>query len=166
MLEGLFVHYATVSKRLGLAFEEGRIHGVLDGVPLQMSFGTHSVHVTALLRHAAPVDVSIATKGLVEKLKELFGGHGDTIGEPALDAVFVFKTSNPSRLAQLLDPTTRLALLDAAALGLHPAVDSHSIHLRRFSSSAISDDEATIERDFRLAVKLARIISDSFFGQR
>ena len=46
--------------------------------------------------------------------------------------------------------------------GLHPALDAHSVHLRRFSSSALDDGQVKIERDFREAARLARAVSNSF----
>jgi hypothetical protein len=158
----IFASYTAVSKRLGLAFEDGRIHGSVDGVPVQMWFGTHAVHVGALLLRPAPVDLSIATKGLIAKLGDLFGGHGGEIGDPAFDKVFAVKASNVAQVSTLLDPPARIALLEVAAEGLHPAVDAHSIHLRRFSSSALSDSEQVIERDFHEAARLARLLGDSF----
>jgi hypothetical protein len=162
VMASVFAHYTAVSTRLGLAFEDGRIHGAVDGVPLQMWFGMHAVHVGALLRKPAPIDLSVATKGLIDKLGDLFGGHAGEIGDPEFDKVFSIKTSNVAQVAALLDPAARKALLEIAAMGLHPAVDPHSIHLRRFSSSALSDSEQVIERDFREAARLARVIGDSF----
>ena len=64
-MSALFATYTSTSKRLGLAFEDGRIHGVVDGIALQMWFGMHSVHVGALLPRPAPVDLSVAPKTLI-----------------------------------------------------------------------------------------------------
>jgi hypothetical protein len=162
LMGALFTNYAAVSKRLGLAAEHERIHGVLDGVSLQMGFGTHTVHVGALLPRPAPIELSIATRTLIGKLGELFGGHSGQLGDPAFDAVFSVKASSCSRVAALLNPEARHVLLELEKEGLHPAVDAHAIHLRRFSASAISDSEQTIERDFRQAARLARVMSHSF----
>jgi hypothetical protein len=41
-------------------------------------------------------------------------------------------------------------------------VATRTVHLRRFSQSAISDHEQTIERDFREAARLARVLGESF----
>ncbi|CAN5133326.1 hypothetical protein BH09MYX1_BH09MYX1_13570 [soil metagenome] len=162
VMKYVFQHYTAVSARLGLVFEDGRIHGAVDGVSLQMWFGAHSVHVGALLPKPSPVELSIATKGLIEKLGDLFGGHDGEIGDPAFDAVFSIKAPRSAKIAALLDPAARKALLDLAEAGLHPAVDAHSIHLRRFSNGALSDSEEVIERDLREAARLAKVIADSF----
>ncbi|HEY8042519.1 MAG TPA: hypothetical protein VIF15_22110 [Polyangiaceae bacterium] len=161
-MSALFANYTAVSKRLGLAFEDGRIHGMLDGIALQMSFGTYAVHVAALLPRTAPLDLSIATKTLIGKLGDLFGGHSQRIGDPEMDKVFSVKASDVDRVAALLGPEARRALLDLEKEGLHPSVDAHSIHLRRFSASAIDDSQEKIERDFREAARLARVVSDAF----
>jgi len=161
-MASLFSHYTAVSKKLGLAFENGRIHGVVDGVALQMWFGAHSVHTVAVLTRSAPIELGIATKGLVAKVAEVFGSHAGAIGDAAFDAVFRVKASDPARVAALLSPAARTALLQVATEHLHPAVDAHTVHLRRFSQSAISDDEQTIERDFREAARLARVLGESF----
>lgn len=108
------------------------------------------------------VDLSIASKGLIGKLGNLLGGHSGEIGDPEFDKVFSVKASNLAQVAALLDPAARKALLEVAAEGLHPALDPHSIHLRRFSGSAVSDSAQVIERDFREAARLARVIGDSF----
>lgn len=162
VMKAIFASYTTASQRLGLAFEDGRIHGALDGVPVQMWFGTHAVHVGALLPRPAPFDLSVATKTLVSKLGDLFGGHGAGIGDAKFDETFAVKSSNAPRVAELLGDEARRALLDIAAEGLHPAFDAHSVHLRRFSASAASDSVETIERDFREAARLARVLGDSF----
>ena len=162
VMASLFAQYTNVSRRLGLAFEDGRIHGVLDGVPIQMWFGTHSVHTMAMLSQAAPFEIGIATKGLVEKAAELFGSHGGQIGDAAFDKVFRVKGTDPARLAKLLTPEARAALLEIASEDLHPAVDAHTVHLRRFSSGAAFDTEEVIERDFREAVRLARLLGAAF----
>jgi len=162
VMSALFTNYIAVSKRLGLAFESGRIHGVLDGIALQMWFGTYATHVGALLSQAAPVDLSIATKTLVGKLGELFGGHSNQLGDPEFDKAFSVKASNVAQVAALLNAEARKALLEVEKEGLHPAVDAHSVHLRRFSASAIADAEQTIERDFREAARLARLVGNSF----
>lgn len=163
-MEALFVHYAAVSKKLGLTFElkKGRIHGVVDGVPVQMWFGAHSVHTMGILQHPAPIELGIATKGLVAKVAELFGSHAGEIGDPDFDKVFSIKAADLARVASLLDSEARRALLEVASEELHPAVDGHSVHLRRFSGSAISDSEEIIERDFREAARLAVVLGDAF----
>ncbi len=162
VMGALFSHYTAVSKRLGLAFEDGRIHGVVDGVPLQMWFGAHSVHTMAVLLRPAPIELSVATKGLVGKIAEIFGSHAGEIGDAAFDDVFRVKTSDVARVSALLTPAARKALLAVASEDLHPAVDAHSVHLRRFSSSAIDDSEAIIERDFREAARLSRVLGEAF----
>ena len=162
VMAALFTHYTAVSRKLGLAFEDGRIHGVVDGVVVQMWFGAHSVHTMGVLTRAAPIELGVATKGLVAKVGELFGSHSGAIGDAAFDAVFRVKASDPARVAALLSPAARAALLEVASEHLHPAVDAHTVHLRRFTQSAIADDEQTIERDFREAARLARVLGDSF----
>jgi hypothetical protein len=162
VMAALFASYTAVSQKLGLAFENGRIHGVVDGVALQMWFGAHSVHTVAVLTHNAPIELGVATKGLVAKVAEVFGSHSGSIGDAAFDAVFRVKAADTSRVATLLSPAARAALIEVASEHLHPAVDAHTVHLRRFSQSAISDDVQTIERDFREAARLARVLGDSF----
>jgi hypothetical protein len=162
VMSALFANYTAVSERLGLVFEDGRIHGVLDGVALQMSFGTYGVHVGALLPKAGPLELSVATKTLAGRLGELFGGHSQTIGDPEFDKVFSLKTSDARRAGALLGVDARRALLEIEKEGLHPSVDAHSVHLRRFSASAIADSQAKIERDFREVVRLARVVSAAF----
>jgi hypothetical protein len=157
-------NYKTVSERLGLTIQDGRIHGVIDGVPIQMWFGAHSTHTGALLPRPAPIDLSIVTKGLISKLGDLFGGHSGGIGDAEFDKVFSVKAADPVRVAGLLDPDARKALLEAAKEGLHPAVDPHSIHLRRFSQGGLADSEQVIERDFHEATRLAKIVGGSFAG--
>jgi hypothetical protein len=161
-MAALFTNYTAVSKRLGLAFEDGRIHGALDGILVQMGFGTYEVHVGALLPRPAPIDLSIATKTLIGKLGELFGGHSGQVGDAEFDAVFSVKATNVERAAALLNSEARQVLLELEREGLHSAVDAHSVHLRRFSASAIADSEQTIERDFRQAARLAQVVSRSF----
>src|SRR5947208_1466823 len=104
VMSALFANYTAVSNRLGLVFENGRIHGIVDGIALQMSFGVHSVHVVALLPKPAPIELSIATKGLIGKLGDLFGGHGAALGDAELDKVFAVKSTKVARGAQLLGP--------------------------------------------------------------
>lgn len=162
VMNALFANYTAVAKKLGLVWEDGRIHGTVDGIALQMSFGTHSVHVTALLPIPAPIDLSVVTKGLIGKLVDLFGSHTDALGDPELDKVFAVKATNISRVATLLGPEARRALLEIEKEGLHPAIDAHAAHLRRFSTSAIDDSQDKIERDFREAARLARAVSNSF----
>jgi hypothetical protein len=162
VMGALFANYSAVSKRLGLVFEDGRIHGVVDGVPLQMWFGTHATHVGALVATPARVDLSIATKTLIGKLGDLFGGHSAGIGDPEFDKTFSVKSSNPAQVAALLDADARRALLELEAEGMHPAIDANSVHLRRWSSSAIADGEEKIEHDFRAAARLARVLGASF----
>jgi hypothetical protein len=162
VMAALFSHYTNVSNKLGLAFEDGRIHGTVDGVPVQMWFGAHSVHTVAMLTRPAPIELGVATKGLVAKVAEVFGSHSGELGDAAFDKVFRVKAADPTRIAALLAPPARTALLEVASEDLHPAVDAHSVHLRRFSGSAVSDSEAVIERDFREAARLARVIGESF----
>src|SRR4051812_17629201 len=130
VMNTVFASYIAVSKRLGLAFENGRIHGAVDGIALQMWFGTYAVHVGGLLPTVAPIDLSIATKGLVVKLGALFGGHVDGIGDVAFDELFVTKSSNTSQVARILSAEARSMMAELAAEGYHPAIDAHSIHLR------------------------------------
>ena len=152
------LRYTAVAQRLGLVWEEGRIHGIA----LQMSFGMHSVHVTALLPTPASIELSVAPKGLIGKLGDLFGGHGEALGDPELDKVFAVKAANVPRVAQLLGADARRALVEIEKQGLHPAIDAHSVHLRRFSTGALDDSQDTVERDFREAARLARAVSHSF----
>jgi len=158
----LLANYKTVSARLGLTVEEERIHGVVNGTPLQVWLGPHTTHIAALLPRAAPMELSIATKGLIEKLGDLFGGHHAGIGDPAFDRVFSVKASDIARVGALINPDARRALLEAEEEGLHPAVDAHTIHLRRFSQGGLADTEELIESDFRATARLARIIGESF----
>lgn len=162
VMNALFANYTAVAHRLGLVWEDERIHGIVDGIALQMSFGMHAVHVTALLPTPASIELSVATKGLIGKLGDLFGGHADALGDPELDKVFAIKASNIVRVAQLLGPEARRALIEIEKEGLHPAIDAHSVHLRRFSTSALDDSQEKIERDFREAARLARAVSSSF----
>ncbi len=155
-------NYKTVSVRLGLVIDDGRIHGIVDGVPIQMWFGPHRTHTGALLSRPASIDVSLATKGLIGKLGELFGGHAAHTGDAELDKVFSLKASDVARAAALFDADARRALLEVAKEGLHPAVDAHSIHLHRFSQGGLADSEQVIERDFHETARLAKIIGDSF----
>lgn len=157
----LLGNYKTVADRLGLSVADFQITGVVDGVPLRMWFGSHSTHVAALLSRPANVEVGIATKGLVTSLKELFGSHSAGIGDANFDNVFSIRATDPSRVAALLDPDARRALLEVASESLHPAVDAHSIHLHRFSQGGV-DNPATIERDFHEAARLSKVISASF----
>jgi hypothetical protein len=166
LLDAVFANYAAVAHRLGLAWDNGRIHGVVDGVSLQMSFGMHAVHVVALLPTPAPLDLSVAPKGLIGKLDALFGGHAGELGDPVFDEVFAVKTSDVARVAALLDPGLRRTLLEIERQGLHPAVDAHAVHLRRFSSSALDDSQQTVEHDFREAARLAQAVSVSFAATR
>ncbi|MGE0790062.1 MAG: hypothetical protein AB7S26_30585 [Sandaracinaceae bacterium] len=155
-------NYKRVADRLGLVIEDGRIHGVLEGVPIQVWFGPHATHIVAMLPRPAQVDVSVATKGLIAKLADLFGSHRDGIGDPAFDKVFAVKASDLTRAAGLLDPAARNALLASEDAGQHPAVDAHSVHLRRFSQGGWGDSEQMIDGDFHAAVRLAKVIGDSF----
>lgn len=162
VMSALFTHYTAVSRKLGLTFEDGRIHGAVDGVPLQMWFGAHSVHTVAVLLRPAPLELSVATKGLVAKVAELFGSHTGELGDADFDRVFRVKTADVARAAALLTPAARKALLEIASEDLHPAVDAHSVHLRRFSHGAVYDDEAVIERDFREAARLSKVLGQAF----
>ena len=67
-----------------------------------------------------------------------------------------------ARVAQLLTPEARQALLQLEADGYHPALDATSIHLRRFSASVASDSEEKVEHDFRAAARLAKVVGASF----
>lgn len=162
MFDVLLGSYKTVSARLGLELEDGGIHGVVDGVPLQMWFGPHATHVGAIVSRPAPFELSVATKSLVGKLGELFRGHSEGIGDAEFDKTFSVKAADPKKVAALLDPDARAALLEIAKQGLHPAVDAHTIHLRRFSQGGLADSESEVERDFRQAARLAKIIGASF----
>jgi hypothetical protein len=162
VMAALFSHYTAVSQKLGLTFEEGRIHGAVDGVAVQMWFGAHSVHTLAVLVRAAPFELGIATKGLVAKAAELFGSHAGEIGDAEFDKVFRVKGADPAKVSALLTADARKALLEVASEELHPAVDAHSVHLRRFSGGAVSDSEIVIERDFREAARLSRVLGQSF----
>ena len=162
VMSAVFANYTAVCNRLGLAFEDGRIHGIVDGIALQMSFGMHAVHVSALLPTPAPIELSVATKGLIAKFGALFGGHAGALGDPELDKIFSVKAADLVRVAQLLGPEARRALVEIEKEGLHPAIDAHSVHLRRFSSSALDDSEDKVARDFREAARLARVVSTSF----
>ncbi len=162
VMNAIFANYTAVSRKLGLVWEDGRIHGVVDGIALQMSFGTHSVHVTAILPQPAAIELSVAPKGLIAKLGDLFGGHADALGDPEFDKVFAVKAAAVTRVGQLLGPEARGVLIEIEKEGLHPSIDAHSIHLRRFSTSALDDSEEKIERDFRAAARLARTVSNSF----
>ncbi len=162
VMKEIFATYTQTSARLGLTFADGRIVGTLDGVPVQMTFGAHSVQVAAFLPTPAPFELSIAARGLVDKLVELFGSHAQGIGDPAFDAVFVVKTASPEKLGALLDSAAKEALLDAAKADLHPSADAHAAHIRRFSYSAVTDTPQIIERDFREAVRIAKALAASF----
>jgi hypothetical protein len=162
LFDFLLGNYKKVSARLGLTVEDGRIHGSVDGIPLQVWFGPHSTHIAALLTRPAPFDLSVATKGLIQKLGDLFGGHSDGLGDSHFDKVFSVKASDTSRVAALFGPEAKQALLQAESAGLHPAVDAHSIHLRRFSQGGLADSEQMIESDFRTAARIARVIGDSY----
>lgn len=52
-------------------------------------------------------------------------------------------------------------LLDLEDLGLHPAADAHSVHLRRFSNGG-TDSEPSIERHLRETAHLARVLGSAF----
>jgi len=158
----LLGNYKTVANRLDLTVEGGQIHGVVQTVPLRIWFGPHATHIAALLSHPSQVELSLAAKGLVGKLTDFFGGHSGGIGDPEFDHEFSAKASDLSRVAALVDPDARKALLDAAKAGLHPAVDAHSVHLRRFSQGGLADSERMIESDIYCAAQLARVIGASF----
>jgi hypothetical protein len=162
VMNELFSTYTTTSQKLGLTFADGRIVGTLDGIAVQMTFGAHSVQVAAFLPAPAPFELSIAARGLVDKLADFFGSHAQGIGDAAFDAVFVVKTASPEKLGALLGSDAKQALLDAAKADLHPSVDAHAAHTRRFSYSAVTDAPETIERDFREAVRIAKAVAASF----
>jgi hypothetical protein len=82
---------------------------------------------------------------------DLFDGHADALGDHELDKVFAVKTTNIVRVAQLLGPEAQRALIEIEKEGLRPAVGAHSVHRRRFSSSALDDSQDKVERDFREA---------------
>jgi len=172
MLDDLLLgNYKTVSERLGLvidgAVSEGhlRIHGAVDGVALEMWFGAHATHVRARLSSPAPIELSIVTTSLLAKLAHVFTGEHTALGDPQLDKTFSVKSGDPQRVASLLDSDARAVLLELADKSLHPAVDQESIHLRRFSQGGV-DSEEKIERDFREAARLAKVISASFARER
>ena len=167
MLDDLLLgNYKTVAARLGLtiegSFKEGhlRIHGTFDGFPVEMWFGPHATHTKAQLPAPAPLDLSIVTTSLFQKLAHLFTNH-TTLGDPAFDKTFSVKCEDLPRLAALLDAGARSALHELADERLHPQVDRQSVHLRRFSNGG-SDSEKVIERDFQEAARLARAIAASF----
>lgn len=162
VMNALFGNYTAVANKLGLVWEDGRIHGIVDGIALQMSFGAHSVHVTAIVPTPASIELSVATKGLIGKLVDLFGGHDHALGDDELDKVFAVKAANVPRVAAMLNSDARRTLLELEKEGLHPAIDAHSVHLRRFSTSAVDDSQEKVERDFREAARLARAVSSSF----
>jgi hypothetical protein len=164
LLDFLLGNYKKVSDRLGLVIDGDSIRGVLDGVPLQIWFGAHSTHLGALLPRPAPIELSIVTTSLTSKLADLFRGHSGGIGDEAFDKTFSVKAQDPARVAGILNPDARKALLEAAKAGLHPAVDPHSVHLRRFSQGGLADSEEMIEHDFREAVRLAKVLGESFAG--
>jgi hypothetical protein len=155
-------NYKTVSARLGLVYEDARIHGSLDGVPLQIWFGPHAVHIVALATAPAPFELSIVTTSLIDKLADLFGAGHAGIGDPVFDKTFSVKANDVARVSKLLGPEARQALLEAEKAGLHPAVDAHSVHLRRFSHGGLVDAEGAIERDFREAARLGRVLGAAF----
>jgi hypothetical protein len=167
MLDDILLgHYKPVLARLGLTIDghmtEGnvRVHGTLDGVPLQMWFGSYAMHIEARLKTPAPLALSIVTTTLIGKLEHLFGEH-TTLGDAEFDKHFSVKSPDLPRLATLLDEPSRKVLLEVAREGLHPAVDQKSVHLRRWSRGGM-DDPVVIERDFHEAVRLANAVSASF----
>src|SRR5262249_23768524 len=119
-------------------------------------------HIGALLPTPAAFDFGVATKSLVATLADLFGAHSAGIGEAAFDRAFSVKASDVARVAALFDAEARQALLAVEKEGLHPAVDPHAIHLRRFSQGGLFDSEQMIESDFRNGARLAKIIGASF----
>jgi hypothetical protein len=163
----LLGNYKTVSERLGLTIEGGvtqgycRIYGVVDGVPLHMWFGPHATHTGALLSTTAPIELGVAQTSLLGKLGHLFGAHPATLGDPEFDRAFSVKAQDLARLSQLLDGDARRVLLELAHEGLHPALDAHSVHLRRFSQGGL-DGEAGIERQVRETARLAKAVGASF----
>jgi hypothetical protein len=163
MLSDLLLgNYKTVAERLGLTVQGARIHGVVQGIALQMWFGAHATHVGALLPSTAPVELSIVTKGLVGKLQDLFTAHAGGLGDAEFDKIFALRAADPARVSSLLDAESRKVLLEIAKEGYHPAIDPHSIHLRRFSQGGLADSEQKIERDFYETARLARVIGESF----
>ncbi len=162
VMDFLLGNYKTVSARLGLTIEDGRIHGSVDGIPVTMWFGAHATHIAAFLSRPAPIDLGIATTSLLGKLADLFRSHDHGIGDETFDKTFSVKAGDPKQVAALLDPDARKALLEVAKEGLHPAVDAHTVHLRRFSQGGLADSEAQIERDFREATRLAKVLGASF----
>lgn len=167
----LLGNYKTVSARLGLTVAGGvslghlRIFGIVDGVPVQMWFGPHSTHASAPLTMNAALDVHIATRSLFGKIAGLFRDGHDKIGDDHFDKTFASQSTDLPRVAAALTADTKKALLEAADLGLHPVVDQHSVHLRRFSNGG-SDSEESIERHFRETARLARTMGGAFAGLR
>jgi len=163
--------YEVVAEKLGLVIEgsvsEGhlRIHGAVDGVPLQMWFGSHATHVSAPLTTPAQLPLSVVTNSLMAKLGHLFGGDHVKLGDADFDKTFSVKTTDVDRLGALLDRDARGTLLELARAGLHPAIDQHTVHLRHWSSGG-TDAEANIERDFRQAARLTKVVSASFARAR
>ena len=169
MLDDILLgNYKTVSERLGLTIEGGvtqghlRICGVVEGVALQMWFGMHATHTSAQLTAPAPIDLSIVTTSLFGKLAGFFtkSDHA-ALGDPGFDKTFSVKASDVPRLSALLDADARQLLLRLAEEGLHPAVDRHTVHLRRFSNGGV-DGEETILRDFQETARAARTLGASF----
>jgi hypothetical protein len=160
-------NYKTVSERLGLTVEGGvsqghlRIYGIVDGVPVQMWFGPHATHTSAPLTLNAAVDVHIATRTLFGKVAGLFHDGHDRIGDERFDAQFAVKSTDLPRVAAALSTDVRNSLLEAADLGLHPVVDHHAVHLRRFSNGG-SDSAESIERHFHETARLARAMGGAF----
>ena len=163
----LLGNYKTVAARLGLTVDGGfsqghlRIVGVLDGVGVQMWFGSHATHTAAQLPYPPSIDFSVVTTSLMRRLAGLFGGGHATFGDAEFDKSFSVKSSDLSRLAAMFDADSRRVLIELAHEGLHPAVDPHTVHLRRFSNGGI-DSEQVIERDFRETARLAKVLATSF----
>jgi len=162
VMDALFVNYIAVSQRLGLSFEHGRTHGTLDGIALQMSFGTYAVFIAALLPNTAPVDVSIATKTLIgssEISSAVTRARSVTLRSTRCSRSRP-RTSHGSPRSSARRRDARSSISERRDC-THRS-NAHAVHLRRFSASAIDDSQQTIERDLREATRLARVIGDSF----
>lgn len=160
----LLGNYKKVADKLGLTIDGGytagrlRIYGIVDGVLCQQWFGAHSTHTSAQLLHPAPMELSVVTRGLLDKLAELFGKEHRRLGDPSFDDHLLVKCADVPRLGELLTPAVRAQLVELAKAGLHPAVDAHTVHLRRFSNGG-TDSEDVIERDFQETARLVRALA-------
>jgi hypothetical protein len=167
----LLGNYKAVSANLGLTIDGGvslgqlRIYGIVDGVPVQLWFGPHSTHATAPLTMPANFEFDITTRSLFGKIAGLFHEGHDRTGDEHFDKTIAVKSSDMARLTTALDPVVKKALLEMADLGLHPAANAHTVHLRRFSSGG-SDSVESIERHIRETSRLARVLGGAFAQSR